>query len=187
VGADLRSDNFIDTARLHFRLALHVNAEGFVPGVVGAFWQVHNARARIIASEDMGAGEKGAVGDPPKLVAHPLSSAPRSGAIETELRILLFERFEFWYRFVRNFDRPGMGVFNSRMFVRARQFRLAIAYYRGGVGGFFTLFNDLGDLTLLRFETAYRFHGAAWVMIEARYTYERVPGDGDLLLYEVQR
>ncbi|GMQ81472.1 MAG: hypothetical protein BMS9Abin05_0904 [Rhodothermia bacterium] len=182
VGTDLRSDNFIDTARFHFRLAIHLNTDGFVPGVVGPFWQVQNARARIIASGDKGAGD-----DPPNLVSHTLSNASRSRAIETELRVLLFERFEFWYRFVRIFDRPGTGEFNSRIFVQARQYRLAIAYDRGGLGGFFTLFNDLGDLTLLRFETAYRFHGAAWIMIEARYTYERVPDDGDLLLYEVQR
>lgn len=181
-GADLRSDNFIDTARLHFRIGFHLNSAGFLPGYVGPFWQVHSARARILRSVD-----RTQDGDPAEFVGITIGGAPKGEALTTELRVLIFEKFEFWYRFVRNFSSTSLSEFNLRLFIRARQFRLAIGQDRGGAGSFFSLFNDLGDVNLLHFEVAYRIRGSAWILVDARYTYIRAGSDNGFPRYRVQR
>ncbi len=181
-GADLLSDNFIDTARLHFRVAFHINSAGFLPGYVGPFWQVHSPRSRILLSVDRTQDR-----DPAEFAGITMDGAPQGEALTTEFRVLIFEKFEFWYRFLRNFSSSSLSEFNLRLFVRARQFRLAIGQDRGGAGSFFSLFNDLGDLNLLYFEVAYRIRGSAWILVDARYTYIRERTDDVFPRYRVQR
>ena len=180
-GADVQSDNFIDLARLHFRVALHFNSRRFLPGYAGPFYMVQSPHARIIAAEQpdeattlYSAGTS-------------IDAVPRNQGLETELRILIFDRFEFWYRFVRNFASSSLSQFNTRLAVRARNFRLAIGQDRGSLAGIFSLFDSLGDINLLRFEAAYRFQDFLWVQIEARYTYERLPAEGVEDQFQIER
>lgn len=182
VGVDLRNDNFIDTARLHFRVALHFNSRRFLPGYVGPFWMVNNPHARILASEDIDDELT-----PDALAGIYIDAVPRNQGLETELRLLIFERFEFWYRFMRNFASSSLSEFNTRLFIRADQFQLMLGQDRGSLSGLFSLFNDLGDLSLLRFEASYRIRGAAWILIEARYTYSRERASEEARRFRVER
>jgi len=182
VGADLRSDNFIDLARIHFRVALHFNGTRFLPGYVGPTWNVHGPYARVLKAEP----SDGATSADSLAGIH-VSAVPKNEALETELRILIFDRFEFWYRFVRNFASTELSEFNLRMFANAGNLRLMIGQDRGGLAGIFSLFDALGDLNLLRFEIAYRLGSSAWVLVEARYTYETAGRVDGLPRFRVER
>ena len=48
-GADIEHDNFVDFARLHFRLALHYNSSDFRTGYFGAFYTAGSHRANILS------------------------------------------------------------------------------------------------------------------------------------------
>lgn len=166
-GADLRSDNFIDLARIHFRLALHYSSRRFLPGYAGSFWQVQNSGARVVVSEDSPET------DVDQLAGIAIEDIYRSHTLETEFRILIFERFELWYQFLRHYAGQATSEYHLRLFLRAPRFRLAVGQDRGGLRNFFSLFNDLGDLTTLHFESAYRISEFAWILVDARYTYRR--------------
>ena len=181
-GADFRSDNFIDLARIHFRLAMHYNSRRFLPGYVGAFWQVQNPHARVLISE-------GRIGEEP--VDLPagidLMEVRRSHALVTELRILVFERFELWYQFLRSYSDQAIGEYHLRLSMRTRRLRLSFGQDRGELRNFFSLFNDLGDLSTLHFEAAYRISGIIWTLVDARYTFEREESPDDSRRYTVHR
>lgn len=180
-GADLEADNFIDLASVHARLAVQYAADRFVPGYFGAFYSVSNPRARIVESVD---GEIG----PGSTVGVALSDVIASTSALTELRIHVFERFEFWYAFRRHYGPQPLSEMHLRMFLRARRFRFGLGQDRGGLGGFFTVFRPLRDEATLWFRTDYRVLRGVWVHAEARYTYERVDrGESPGPRYLVQR
>ncbi|QXD15730.1 hypothetical protein GQ464_001940 [Rhodocaloribacter litoris] len=183
LGADLYADNFIDLARFHFRLALFYNGRQFIPAYVGPFYQVNSLRARILKAEDFDESNPQAV-----FAGVPLAAAGGGNDLMTELRILLFSGFEFYYAFRRHYGARALSTFHFRLYLRARRFSLYLGQDRGGLRGFFSLFNDLGDLTALVFQTDYRFLGDFRVFARARYTYERLDdGDDGTERYLVQR
>ncbi len=168
LGADLESDNFVDIARLHFRLGVQYNSRRFTSGYAGSFWDVRNPYSRILTTTPESGAE--AVFEGTRL-----PDVFRSHAVVSELRILIFERFELWYEFIRNYGIQDLSEMHVRLFLQARRFRFAIAQDRGGLSGFFSLFDDLGSINTLRFESAYRISDMIWVRFDARYTYESIP------------
>jgi hypothetical protein len=180
LGADFGTDNFVDVARLHFRLALQYNSRRFVPGYVGAFWGVRNPAARIVEAVPE-------QGEEPIFAGRAISGIYRSRAVVTEFRLLLFERFEFWYQFIRNYGIQDLSEMHTRIFLQARRFRLAVGQDRGGLGGFLSLFDELGSINALRFESSYRIAAAIWLRIDARYTYERIDSADSQRWFIVQR
>ena len=174
LGADLQSDNFIDVARFRLRLAFYHNGEGFIPDYLGAFYPVLNPTAQICNSEKYFA--EGDICQ--SRVGYTLAGATGGNDLLTELRLLFFERFEFWYYFRRHYGAQRLSTYHLRLFLRVvNRLRLDVGIDRGNLAGFFTLFNDLGDQTLFLFNTDYRVFGSLWVYIRARYTYEQVGRD----------
>ncbi len=172
-GADLHSSNLIDLARFRLRMALYYNGRGFIPGYIGSFYAVSNPKARILKSEDYGDQL-----DPDELVGIRLAEAGGGNDLMTELRVLIFDRFEFWYAFRRHYGTESLSEYHLRLFARSpERLELSIGIDRGGLLGFLSLFNDIGDQTALVFDTQYRVAQTLWVFARARYTYERV-GDG---------
>ena len=183
-GADIESPNFIDLARFRLRLALYYNGRSFRPGYVGSFYPVSNPHARILDADAYLEGERTI-----DYAGVSLADAAGGNDLETELRILIFEQFEFWYYFRRHYGTQHLSEYHLRLFLRVReQIRLETGIDRGGLLGFFTLFNDLGDQTALVFGLNYHVAGPFWAYVRSRYTYERVAdGPGGTEHYLVQR
>lgn len=172
-GADFQSDSFTDFARFRLRLALHYNTKEFIPDYFGSFYMVNNSLARILRAE---AGT-----DAPEEVLDgiTLAQAPGGNDLVTELRILIFRRFEFWYYFRRHYSSRALSEYHMRLFLYTRRLRFQLGQDRGGLRGFLTLFNDLGDRSTLVFDADYNISGAFWTYIRTRYTYERVQDGAD--------
>ena len=166
-GADLHSENFIDLARIHFRLALHYNSKRFIPAYFDASYPVNNLHARIVRTE--GDGDAGT-----SFAGVALGEAVGGNDLVTEFRLYLFSGFEFWYAFRRHYGSQSLSTYHLRLYLRARRFSLYIGQDRGGLSSFFSLFNELGDLSALDFRTDYRFFRHFRVYVRALYTYERL-------------
>ncbi|MEZ4695824.1 MAG: hypothetical protein R2832_05365 [Rhodothermales bacterium] len=179
IGADFMSDNFVDVARFNLRLALYYNSRGFRPGYVGSFYQVENPKARIRRSEDFE--------NPTQLVGIALPDSEPGNDLETELRFLIFDRFELWYNFRRHFGLQSLSEYHLRLFFRTDKLRAQFGQDRAGLRGFFTLFNDLGDQTALVFQTDYNFRKKLWLVVRSRYTYQRRDAEDGMERYLVQR
>lgn len=178
-GGDLSSENLIDLARVHLRLALHYSSSEFRPGYFGSFYSAAGPGSVILSAEEE---------SDPGFVSLDLEDAGRGNAVVTELRLLIFERFELWYQFVRHHGVLPESEYHLRLFFNSNRLRLAIGQDRGSLKGFFSLFDDLEDLSLLHFDLAYRVSGPLWVSVDARYTYDSgIRGEDGRRRYIVQR
>ena len=119
----------------------------------------------------------------------PLAQGAGGNDLVTELRLLIFERFELWYYFRRHYGSQRLSSYHLHAFLRVvDRLRLNIALDRQGLGGFFTIFNDMDDQSLLLFGLDYRVLGAAWISVDARYTFEQLADAPDgTARYLVQR
>lgn len=178
-GIDFMSENFVDVARFNIRMAMYYNSPDFRPGYFGAFYQVDNPIARIQRSEDFSP-------DSPT-VGLLLNEIESGNDFETELRFVLFDRFELWYYFRRHFGEQSLSEYHLRLFFQTEKLRAQVGQDRAGLRGYFTLFNDLGDQTALVFQTDYALRGKLWIVIRARYTYERRDSIEGIQQYLVQR
>ncbi|HEX7070209.1 MAG TPA: hypothetical protein VF190_05370, partial [Rhodothermales bacterium] len=141
-------------------------------------------RARIANSRDYLEGER--IIDPVgSLIEHGVGGSD----LVTELRLLFFERFEFWYYFRRHYGVLPLSEYHLRLFMSAAdRFRVDLGLDRGGLTGFFSLFKKLNDQTALVFNVDYHVGGHMWVFLRSRYTFERVfESETGVVYYLVQR
>jgi hypothetical protein len=184
LGADLESPRFLDLARFRLRMSLFYNGSEFIPGYIGSFYTVNNQRARIVNSVDY--LERDRTIDP---VGSLLEHGVGGSDLVTEFRLLLFERFEFWYFFRRHYGDLPLSEYHLRLFMNAAErFRVDLGLDRGGLTGFFSLFRKLNDQTALVFNVDYHVGGNLWVFLRSRYTFERVfESETGVVYYLVQR
>ena len=170
VGASLESFNFIDLGRFSLRLGLHRNSDRFVSGYFGSFYAVSNPGARILDSGAFLADDAEAA-----FVGAPLDSIRAGTELLSELRVLFFERFELWLYFQRHYSGQSLSRYHVRLFFRATERLLFdLSADRGGLDGFFSLFEGLNDQSALLFHVDYRLTDLFWVFLRARYTYDRL-------------
>ena len=158
-GADVRNDNFIDLARLHFRLALHYNSSDFRPGYFGSFYTVSSHRAQILGNSQ---GDIAGLG---------LREIKRGNSINTELRLMFFERFELWYAFMRYHGVQTLSEYHLRLYMNGPAFRVMIGQDRAGLTGFASLFGELGSENRMHFSFEYHVLKSFWITAHAYYTY----------------
>jgi hypothetical protein len=169
MGAAVRSLNFIDLARFQLRAGLFYNGNRFIPGYVGSFYHVSNDRARILQSRLFLEGDR--VIAPEGTV---LQEARGGNDFVTDLRVMVFDRFEFWYNFKRHYGTRNLSESHVRLFVYAPdRVRVNIGIDRGSLGGFWSVFRNIGDRASLVFGTEYGVTELFWLHVNARYTYER--------------
>ncbi len=172
-GATLQSENFIDLARFHLRAGLFYNGRQFIPGYVGSFYSINNDRSRILRSASYLVGEREI--DPEGTT---LSEAVGGTDLLTELRLVVFERFELWYNFRRHYGTRPLSEYHFRLFVSApERLRFNVGIDRGSLRGFWSIFRTIGDRAALTFGTDYNLTNNFWLYINARYTYEKVDED----------
>lgn len=175
-GADVANDNFVDFARLNFRLALHYNSSDFKSGYFRAFYTVNSHRAQVV------------LGDESQRAGFDLRSIERGNSVETELRMNVFNRFELWYAFHRYHGVQPLSEYHLRFRFLANRFNVSIGQDRAGLVGFKSLFESLGEENRLRFEFEYRLVGPLWTRILADYTYVDIGKTANSLpKYIVQR
>ena len=192
IGVDAQSRNFIDLARFQLRLAYYYNSAQFIPGYFDSFYPVSNFRSRILDSGDLSQEQvdNQRIGpEDRQFEGLLLEDIAKGSDVFTELRLLIFERFEFWYAFRRHFGSQKLSAYHLRLFLRSPgRFRLGVGQDRAGLGGFFSLFNSLGDQTALVFDAEYHIGSNFWAHIRSRYTYEHVEeDDNNVDHYLVQR
>lgn len=176
LGADLQTDNFIDLARVHARLALQYAEDRFIPGYFGSFYEVNNPGAEVISSETLG-------GSP----AISLTDAKAATYLLTEFRLLFFESFELRYAFRRHFGPQTLSTFHVRLFLRTEDVLFSFSEDRAGLRNFFSLFNDVGDMAVMSFRAEYRATGPIWLAIDARYGYQAILETDGVTRYAAQR
>ncbi|NNE69295.1 MAG: hypothetical protein HKN29_02900 [Rhodothermales bacterium] len=176
LGADLQTDNFIDLARLHARLAVQYAEDRFVPGYFGSFYEVNNPSAEVIASETLGEGP--AIG---------IGSASAGTYLLSEFRLVFFESFEFRTAFRRYFGNQRLSTFHVRVFLRTSNLFFSFGEDRAGLNGFLGLFNDVGDLSVMSFRADYRLTGPLWLAVDARYAYQFILETDEVSRYAAQR
>ena len=183
-GIDLVADRFIDLARFRLRVAFYYNGREFIPGYAGSFYTVNSPMARIL---DAGAY----LSREPRVVFKgvELQEALGGNDVETEFRLLIFERFELWYYFRRHYGSQKLSEYHMRLFLqKSERLRVHLGMDRAGLLGFFSLFDNLGDQTALNLEIRYHLVGAFWIFVDALYTFERVDdGTDGREQYVVQR
>ncbi len=180
-GIELASRNFIDLARFRLRLALYRSSDAFLPGYVGPFYTVSNPRAYIAATRSffeataLGASDFSASARAGR-AGIPLSTVQAGTGLETELRLLVFDRMELWYHFFHYFGQQDLSSYHLRPYFRIDEtLRFHFALSRAGLAGFLSLFGELDDQTLLTFGTDYRAFRNVWIHLRGRYTFERLP------------
>lgn len=172
-GADLESTNVVGLARFRLRLAYHRRGDGFLPGYFGALYRVSGPRARTVAARRFLAD------DAPEtaFVGVPLGEVRAGNGWETELRVLLFERFELWSHFLRQYGAQDLSAYHLRLFVQTRALRFDVGLDRAGRRGLLSLFESLDDQSALLFGADYRLAPPLWVRVRARYTFEPLGRD----------
>jgi hypothetical protein len=176
LGADIEADNFIDLARVHARLAIQYSDRQFRPGYFGSFYDVQNPTSAIVSSDSDGS-----------LAGVPLKETAKGTYVYSELRLHFFDRFEFFYAFRRHFGAQALSSYHLRVFLHTSRFRFRFSEDRGGLRGFFSLLNSVGDQSLMSFQTEYRLTGPLWLRVDARYGYLQLPDSGGQSRYAVQR
>jgi len=181
IGADLENANFIDLARIHLRLALQYNSSDFRPGYLGSFYPVSNLAASI-----------GSIGSDASegtdfTADIRLRDIKRGNAVNTELRILIFERFEFWYQFMRYHGEQRLSEYHLRLFFRSPRLELSVGQDRRGLKGFTSLFSNLGDENRMRFEVDIRLFARVWAQFDAHYTYRELLDHEGRKTFGIQR
>jgi hypothetical protein len=167
-GATIGSPNFIDIARFQLRAGLFYNGDRFIPGYIGSFYSVNNDRARIVRSRPFLEGDREIVPE-----GTTLSEAVGGNDLVTELRLMIYDRFEFWYHFKRHYGTSNLSEYHFRLFIHTPgQFRVDVGIDRGSLGGFWSMFRNIGDRASLIFGTEYGFTDLLWIHVNARYTYE---------------
>lgn len=180
-GAAFESENFLDVARFSLRLGVYYDSDEFYPGYVGSFYTIQNARARILDTEN------GSV-SPERTAGVPLADVRSGNGYEFELRVVFFGRVEFWWQFRRRYGSQPLSERHVRLLFQTSRLRALLHQDRSGLRSFFSVFNDLGDQTSMTFEAEYLLRRRFWIVVRARYGYERVADAPDgTNLYLVQR
>lgn len=172
-GTEFASPNFVDLGRLSVRVGLSYSGLLFMPGYYGAFYSVHNPYRRILTADSF-------LADPetPDLEGLTLNRIQGGYAFLSEFRLVFFERFELWYAFRRHYGGQPLSEYHLRIFFRSpERLRFEVGLDRSGLTNFFSLFNDLGDQTLLVFDTEYQVFDRFWIHLSSLYTYERLEGN----------
>lgn len=176
LGADLQTDNFIDLARVHARLAVQYAEDRFVPGYFGSFFEVNNPGTEVISTETL--GDTPGVG---------IDRAAAGTYLLTEFRLLFFESFEFRTAFRRHYGSQPLSTFHVRLFLRTSNLFFSFGEDRAGLKGFLGLFNDVGDLSVMSFRADYRLRGPVWLAVDARYAYQFILETDQMKRYAPQR
>lgn len=175
LGAAIQSLDFIDIARFQIRAGLFYNSNQFIPGYVGAFYQVNNDQARILRSRPYLEGD-------PEIIPEgaTLDEAVGGNDLVTELRLMIYDRFELWYNFKRHYGTRNLSEYHFRLFIYSPgTLRVDIGIDRGSLGGFWSIFRNIGDRASLVFGTEYGITDGLWLHVNARYTYELIDGIED--------
>ena len=180
-GAEFKSDNFLDLARFNVRVAALFDSDDFYSGYVGSFYSVQNGRSRILETDS---GEPTSTD---RTVGIQLQDVEVGTGYEIELRVVFFGSFELWWQFRRR-GPQALSERHFRLLFQTSRLRATFQQDRSGLSGLYTVFNDLGDQTAMVFETEYLVGKSFWIVVRARYTYERVDDAPDgTRLYLVQR
>ncbi|SHK96474.1 hypothetical protein [Rhodothermus profundi] len=180
LGVSFQSPNFIDLMAFQLRLGLDYDGEAFLPGFVGPFYPVHNLQTRILDAD--------AYPEATRYAGVALNEARGGNAFFTEIHLLFPRRFEFWYYFRRHYGTQRLSTFHLRLFLRTRELQFQTGISRTGLDDFFSLFQKMSDQSWLLFEVRYRLGRALWLLVHARYTFERLrPAADGTRRYLVQR
>ncbi|MEM6647685.1 MAG: hypothetical protein AAF730_15680, partial [Bacteroidota bacterium] len=173
-----------DFGAVRLTMAAYFNSDHFLPGYVGSFYSISNEGARVIDAErfdpDLSAE---------RYADRPLSQLGSDLSIWTELRVLVYEQVEVLYAFRREYASSNMSTMHLRLFFETQGgTRLDLGLDRGGLGGVFSAFNDLGDLTALVLNAEAEVRFPFWVFVQSRYTFEqREDADDGTRRFLVQR
>lgn len=168
-GADVDAFRFSDALRARARVAVFASSSQFVPGYVGPFYSVSNARERIVTGLT--------TTEASDLVGTPLDSLGAGVDVVLDLRFVAFGRFEVSQHVRRHIGRDRASAYSLRLAARLPQrARAELAIERQGFRGLFGFLNGLGDENTLVFDVAAPVGRGAQAFVRSRYGYRRLRG-----------
>ncbi len=169
-GIVLENLNFLEAARLQSRIALTYSGEDFLPGYFGTFYSVQNPGARIVDSDKYLSDELRQ-----DTIGVGLAAVRGGSGFVTELRLLLFQRFQIWHSFYRHYGLQPLSSHHFRIYFQMpEQIEFSLGIDREGLRSFLSLFNQYNDQSTLVLSGRYRAFGPLVVGLDARYTFERL-------------
>ncbi len=166
LGASLQSPNLIDLMAFQLRLGLDYDGKAFLPGYMGVFYPVQNLRARIL--------DPAAYPHTLRYAGISLPEARGGNGFFTEVHLLFPQRFELWYFFRKHYGSQRLSTFHFRLFLRTRELQVQTGISRSGLSDWLALFQPMGAQSWLFFETHYLLARPLWLLVQARYTFERL-------------
>lgn len=164
-GLDVLGDGLVDAVHLRLRGGLMYTTRGFVPGYFGPFYGANNHSARILRSTVSSDGIQ-------RFATTSLRETPPNTYLLLEFFLNIDPFFELWWSFKRAYHDLDRSMAHLRLFADFGQIRLSIGQDRGGLGGIFSTFEPLNDLTQLHFSAAYTLSDRLVLMLVSHYGYE---------------
>jgi len=171
LGAALQSPNLVDLMAFQLRIGLDYDGKSFLPGYIGVFYPVQNLRARIL--------DPAAYPNVLRYVGVSLPEARGGNGFFTEVHLLFPQGFELWYFFRQHYGSQRLSTFHFRLFLRTHELQLQTGLSRSGLSDLWALFQPMGAQSWLFFETHYLLARPLWLLMQARYTFERLPDAPD--------
>ena len=169
-GIDADAGNLGNAFRANLRLAAYASGSGFVPGHVGPFYAINNARERIVDTDSFYDDAPG-VG----LTGTPLDSVRAGVDLVASGRLLAFGRFEAAPYLRRHVGADRLSAFGLRLGVELpRGGEIAFDLERQGFRGLFSLFGDLGDENALSLDVRVPIAAHAVLLVQSRYGYRTI-------------
>ena len=170
VGLDADAGNLGNAFRAHLRLAAYASGSGFVPGHVGPFYAINNARERIVDTDSFYDDAPGI-----SLTGTPLDSVRAGLDLVASGRLLAFGRFEAAPYLRRHIGADRLSAFGLRLATELpRGGEIAFELERQGFRGLFSLFGDLGDENALQLDVRVPVAAHAVLLVQSRYGYRTI-------------
>ncbi len=178
------SPSILDFARVEGRAALLYSGEDFITGFFGPLYTVENTYSAPLDSERF------VNSDSTDRSTFGVRLAESGGAtgFETEVRLLVFQRFQAWYALYSHYGSQPLTTSRLRLFYGTPDgLTIGLRSDRNGLSGFSALFSSFNDQSTLAIHAEYPIRPGLGAGFEARYTYVRFADQSTERRFLVQR
>ena len=169
-GIDADAGNLGNAFRANLRFAAYASGSGFVPGHVGPFYAINNARERIVDTDSFYDDAPGI-----ELTGTPLDSVRAGLDLVASGRLLAFGRFEAAPYLRRHIGADRLSAFGVRLAAELpRGGEVAFELERQGFRGLLSLLGDLGDENALQLDVRVPVAANAVLLVQSRYGYRTI-------------
>ncbi len=178
------SPSILDIARVEGRAALLYSGEDFITGFFGPLYQIENTYSAPLDSERFVNSDS----TDRRTFGVRLPESAGATGFETEVRLLVFQRFQIWYALYSHYGSQALTTSRLRLFYGTPDgLNVGLRSDRNGLSGFAALFSSFNDQSTLAIHAEYPIRPGLGAGFDARYTYVRFDDQSDERRFLVQR